>query len=74
MKKKAIIVLVASSMVLSGCWFTDMIKKWFGKEEPNQQQNEEDHGTQEKTIVSIISVYCCLVIGTVAYCPMFFSS
>ena len=56
MKKKACLLLIASSMVLSGCWFTDMIKKWFGKEEPNQQQNEDNNNHQEKTIVSIISV------------------
>ena len=55
MKKKAIIVLVASSMVLSGCWFTDLFKKWFGKE-PEQQQNEDNGGNQQKTIVGIVKV------------------
>ena len=54
MKKKAVLVLIASSMVLSGCWFTDMFKKWF-KKEPDKQQNE-DNKPSEKTIVSIISV------------------
>ena len=29
MKKKVCLVLIASSMVLSGCWFKDMWNKWF---------------------------------------------
>ena len=55
MKKKAVIVLVASSMVLSGCWFTDLFKKWFGKQ-PEQQQTEDNSGNQQKTIVGIVKV------------------
>ena len=55
MKKKACLLLIASSMVLSGCWFSDLMKKWFGKKEPDQQQND-DQDSQDKTIVSIISV------------------
>ena len=59
-RRKILYLLPIASLVLSSCSFKD-VKNWFlkliGKAPAEEQQpNGEDHNTQEKTIVSIISV------------------